>query len=107
MSSDTMSTDNEEGRSTAASTVPPRKKLSRRKLFALTGRGPLVLVRAAILSANPHNSQPWLFKVTASQIDLYADRRSNLGAVDPFLREMHIGLGCALENLGLSAAANG
>src|SRR5713226_5112152 len=70
-------------------------------------KGPLDLVRAAILAANPHNSQPWLFHVTQTQIDLFADRRRNIGTVDPFLREMHIGLGCALENLGLSAATNG
>jgi hypothetical protein len=70
-------------------------------------RGPLDLVRAAILAANPHNSQPWLFHVTPSQIDLYADHTRNLGTIDPFLREMHIGLGCALENLQLAAAANG
>src|ERR1700681_4947721 len=70
-------------------------------------RGPLNLVRAAILAANPHNSQPWLFHVTQTQIDLFSDRRRNLGTVDPFLIEMHIGLGCALENLELSAAANG
>src|ERR1051326_1539782 len=70
-------------------------------------KGPLDLVRAAILAANPHNSQPWLFHVTQTQIDLFADRRRNLGTVDPFLREMHIGLGCALENLLLAAAANG
>src|ERR1700694_4748840 len=70
-------------------------------------RGPLNLVRAAILAANPHNSQPWLFHVTPTQIDLFSDRRRNLGTVDPFLIEMHIGLGCALENLLLAAAANG
>src|ERR1700694_125045 len=70
-------------------------------------RGPLDLVRSAILAANPHNTQPWLFQVTPSQINLFADRRRNIGAVDPFLREMHIGLGCALENLLLAASANG
>jgi hypothetical protein len=70
-------------------------------------RGPLDLVRAAILAANPHNSQPWLFHVTPTQIDLYADHRRNLGTVDPFLREMHLGLGCALENLLVAAPANG
>jgi hypothetical protein len=146
MSPHTISTDNEEGRPTSTATVAPHKKLSRRKLFALTGsgllvlvtaggvwraadqgvfstgegpayelwddwrtasKGPLDLVRAAILVANPHNSQPWLFKITSSQIDLYADHRRNLGAVDPFFREMHIGLGCALENLLLAAAPNG
>src|SRR5579864_8365958 len=65
-------------------------------------RGPVNLVRAAILAANPHNSQPWLFHVTQTQIDLYADFQRNIGAIDPFLREMHIGLGCALENLLLA-----
>jgi hypothetical protein len=70
-------------------------------------KGPLDLMRAAILAANPHNSQPWLFRVTPSQINLFADHMRNLGAIDPFLREMHIGLGCALENLLLAAAANG
>src|ERR1700680_4370475 len=74
---------------------------------ATATKGPLNLVRAAILAANPHNSQPWLFRVTQTQIDLFSDRRRNLGTVDPFLIEMHIGLGCALETLLLSAAANG
>lgn len=70
-------------------------------------KGPLDLVRAAILAANPHNSQPWLFRVTQTQIALFADLRRNLGTVDPFLSEMYIGLGCALENLLLAATANG
>ncbi|MGD0514446.1 MAG: hypothetical protein ABSA29_14205 [Terriglobales bacterium] len=69
--------------------------------------GPLALVRAAILAASPHNTQPWLFKVTNKQIELYADAGRYPGALDPYLREQHIGLGCALENLMLAAAANG
>jgi nitroreductase len=69
--------------------------------------GPLVLVRAAILAASPHNTQPWLFKVTSSRIELYLDTARNVGALDPYLREEHIGIGCALENLMLAAAANG
>ncbi|MGA8646013.1 MAG: hypothetical protein WB628_04160 [Candidatus Sulfotelmatobacter sp.] len=69
--------------------------------------GPLALVRAAILAASPHNTQPWLFKVTNSSIELYIDTTRNVGALDPFLREEHIGMGCALENLMLAAAAHG
>jgi nitroreductase len=69
--------------------------------------GPLTLVRAAILAASPHNTQPWLFKVSDKQIELYADTRRFPGALDPYLREQHIGLGCALENVMLAAAANG
>jgi len=146
MSADFSKAREEQGVPTSPPPVPPRKKFSRRKLFALTGGGvlvlvtaggvwhaadqgvfstgegpayeawddwrtarggPLDLVRAAILAANPHNSQPWLFHVTPSQIDLYADHTRNLGTIDPFLREMHIGLGCTLENLLVAAAANG
>jgi nitroreductase len=69
--------------------------------------GTLALVRAAILAASPHNTQPWLFKVTNSSIELYIDTKRNVGALDPYLREEHIGIGCALENLMLAAAANG
>lgn len=72
-----------------------------------TNGSPLALVRAAILAASPHNTQPWLFKVSDSAIELHIDKRRNVGALDPFLREEHIGMGCALENLLLAAAANG
>jgi nitroreductase len=69
--------------------------------------GPLGLVRAAILAASPHNTQPWLFKVADSAIELHIDTQRNVGALDPYLREEHIGIGCALENLLLAAAASG
>ena len=69
--------------------------------------GPIVLVRSAILAASPHNTQPWLFRVSSSSIELYADITRNTGALDPYHREQHIALGCAFENLILAAAANG
>ena len=64
-------------------------------------------LRAAILAANPHDTQPWLFAVRDNRIDLYADRSRNLGSFDPFRREMHLGLGAALENLVTAARAFG
>ena len=69
--------------------------------------GPLALVRAAVVSANAHNTQPWFFSVTPSRIEVVADSSRNIGTVDPMLREMHIGTGCALENLALAAPAHG
>lgn len=69
--------------------------------------GPLNLVRAAILAANAHNTQPWLFHVTETRLDLFADISRWIGLTDPYLSEMHIGLGCAIENILLSAPANG
>src|SRR5437660_6598735 len=68
--------------------------------------GPLELVRAAILAARPHNTQPRLFKVAHSSVELHLNTRRNVGALDPYLREAHIGVGCALENLMLAAPAN-
>lgn len=73
----------------------------------LTGGGPLPLVRAAVLAANAHDSQPWFFQVSERQIDIFADRSRNLGALDPLLREMEVSLGCAIENLDIAARANG
>lgn len=68
---------------------------------------PLALVAAAVLAANPHNTQPWLFHVRPDAIEIYADLARNLGAMDAFAREMHLALGCAVENLLLAAPPNG
>lgn len=87
-------------------TGPPFEAWSNWK-SELGAGGALDLVRAAILAANPHNTQPWLFQVTESRIDLFADPTRNLGTIDPLRREMQIGLGCALENLLIAAPATG
>ncbi|MDA0183589.1 hypothetical protein OJ997_24990 [Solirubrobacter phytolaccae] len=70
-------------------------------------RGPAALVAAAVLAANPHNSQAWTFQVGDDAIDVFADLSRSTGALDPFHRELYVGLGCALENLLLAAYANG
>jgi hypothetical protein len=64
-------------------------------------------LRAAILAASPHDTQPWIFAVGADSIDVFADRTRNLGTFDPFRREMHLGLGAAIENLALAARGHG
>lgn len=56
-------------------------------------------LRAAILAANPHDTQPWIFEASDNAIKVIADRSRNLGTFDPFRREMQLGLGCAIENL--------
>jgi hypothetical protein len=68
---------------------------------------PLGLVRAAVLAANAHNAQPWQFAVTPHRIDVFADTTRTLGTVDPLRREMHLSLGCAIENLVLAGPPNG
>ena len=59
---------------------------------------PLALVAAAVLAANPHDTQPWLFRISDDAIEVLADLSRNLGAMDAFVREMHLGLGCAIED---------
>jgi len=65
------------------------------------------IVRAGLLAANPHNSQPWHFLIRGQAIDLFADYSRQIGVIDPLRREMHIGLGCAIENMRLAALAEG
>ena len=60
-----------------------------------------------MLAANPHDTQPWLFAVSADAIEIFADLSRNLGAMDAYVREMHLGLGCAIENMALTAGPNG
>lgn len=72
-----------------------------------TSSGPLRLVQAGILAASPHNSQPWLFRVSSDCIELFADTGRQLGALDPYRRELHLGLGCAIENMRLAGYAEG
>ena len=68
---------------------------------------PLALVAAAVLAANPHDTQPWLFRIGDDAIEVLADLSRNLGAMDAFVREMHLGLGCAIENMLVAAGPNG
>jgi hypothetical protein len=65
------------------------------------------LVAAAILAANPHNTQPWIFEIAEGAIILRADARRHLGSFDPFRREMWIGLGCAVEAMAFAGPALG
>ncbi|MGF1454499.1 MAG: Acg family FMN-binding oxidoreductase [Alphaproteobacteria bacterium] len=68
---------------------------------------PEAVAAAGTLASNAHNTQPWIFRVDGEEITLYADLSRNLGAFDPFLREMHLSLGCALENMVQAAPAHG
>jgi len=64
-------------------------------------------LRAAILAASPHDTQPWLFTLSAREVTIYADRARHLGTFDPFRREMHLGVGCAIENFVRAARTFG
>ncbi|MDD4652590.1 MAG: nitroreductase family protein [Methanothrix sp.] len=61
------------------------------------------LLNYAILAPSSHNSQPWKFNVTNDSILVFADESRWLQVADADKRELHISLGCALENLIMAA----
>jgi nitroreductase len=65
------------------------------------------LLRYALLAPSTHNTQPWRFTVGPDRILLFRDRSRWLQVADPTQREMHLSLGCALENLLIAARAFG
>jgi nitroreductase len=69
--------------------------------------GPLAFVKAGILAASAHNTQPWRFRVSDERIEIFADAERHLGSFDPYRREQILSLGCALENMVLAARAQG
>ena len=56
----------------------------------------------AILAPSSHNTQPWLFKIKDSSIELYADKSRSLKVIDPEDRSLIMSCGAALYNLRLA-----
>lgn len=57
------------------------------------------LLQYAVLAPSSHNTQPWLFRMRQTVLDLYADRQRSCPAVDPDDRELIMSCGCALFHL--------
>lgn len=57
------------------------------------------LLRYAILAPSSRNTQPWKFRVSDQQVDVYTDKNRWLKVADADQRELYISVGCALENL--------
>lgn len=56
-------------------------------------------LRYAILAPSSHNSQPWLFRLDKTRLELYADRTRACRVVDPDDRELIMSCGAALFHL--------
>ncbi|MDY6205692.1 MAG: nitroreductase family protein [Prevotella sp.] len=67
----------------------------------------LFMIENAIKAPSGHNTQPWLFKICDSEIDIYPDFTKSLPVVDPDNRELFVSLGCATENLCIAASHKG
>ncbi|HWI20583.1 MAG TPA: hypothetical protein VNT81_22660 [Vicinamibacterales bacterium] len=65
------------------------------------------LVRDASLAASSHNTQPWKFKIEARRISILPDFTRRCPVVDPDDHHLFVSLGCAAENLLVSAEARG
>lgn len=65
------------------------------------------LVHHAVLAANSHNTQPWLFRTAERHLVIEPDRRRETPVVDPDGHHLFASLGCAVENLTLAALAAG
>lgn len=62
----------------------------------------------AILAPNPHNRQPWTFKLIGDRrIEVSCDLDRRLPHTDPFDRQITIGFGCMLELLSQAARSLG
>lgn len=65
------------------------------------------LVHHAVLAANSHNTQPWLFSTGERHLEIAPDLRRETPIVDPDHHHLFASLGCAAENLSLAALAAG
>lgn len=61
------------------------------------------LVRYAVLAPSSHNTEPWRFRIHDDAIDVLMDHSRWLQVADADQRELHISVGCALENLLIAA----
>lgn len=67
----------------------------------------MFMIEQAIKAPSGHNTQPWLFKINESSIEIHPNLEKSLSIVDFDNRELFISLGCATENLCIAASSKG
>ncbi|MDL2303891.1 nitroreductase family protein [Bacteroides sp. OttesenSCG-928-D19] len=67
----------------------------------------LFMIEQAVKAPSGHNTQPWLFSVKDDAIQIRPDYDKSLPVVDPDNRELFISLGCAAENVCVTAPQKG
>lgn len=61
------------------------------------------ILEAAVRAPSTHNSQPWLFKITEDKVEVFFDPKYFLPFADKETRDLHISIGCMLENFLIAA----
>ncbi|MGB3481452.1 MAG: NAD(P)H nitroreductase [Mycobacterium sp.] len=64
-------------------------------------------IALAIRAPSIHNSQPWLWRIGATSVHLYADPSRHLPHTDPARRDLLLSCGIALQHLTVALAALG
>jgi hypothetical protein len=62
------------------------------------------MLRYAVLAPSSHNTQPWMFRVTDTGVEVFADYSQRLSVIDPDDRELVMSVGAAITNLRVAAA---
>ncbi len=65
------------------------------------------LLNYAVLAPSSHNTQPWLWKISGNEIELWADYSRAMTALDASGRELIMSCGAALQHLRLAIRAFG
>ena len=63
------------------------------------------ILKSAIRAPSTHNSQPWLFKITENKVEIFFDPKYVLPYADKETRDLHISIGCMLENFSIASLA--
>ena len=61
------------------------------------------LIRYAVLAPSVYNTQPWIFSVKEDTIQVFIDTTRWVQSGDKDQRDLHLSVGCALENLLVAA----
>jgi nitroreductase len=65
------------------------------------------LVGAAVLAPSLWNTQPWRFEAEGNRVRIVSDVQRWMQSLDPEQKNLHLSLGCALENLLIATRAYG
>lgn len=63
----------------------------------------LFVAKYGILAPSSHNAQPWTFNITDNEIIIYPNLSRSLTYGDRTQREMHISIGCCIENIKIAS----
>lgn len=61
------------------------------------------ILQFALLAPSGHNSQPWIFKLTANKVEIFINHKRFLAQNDKQGRQSYISFGCLIENLIIAA----